>query len=47
MANPTLYKKVTAISAKNKTSSTLTADELTSAKSTITKFFELFLAKHT
>jgi len=47
MANPTLYKKVTASSAKDKTSTPLTADELTSAKTTITKFFELFLAKHT
>ena len=47
MANPTLYKKVTTTSARSKTTTSLSSDELTAAKATITKFFELFVAKHT
>tara|TARA_B110000858_G_scaffold30841_1_gene33813 strand:- start:2695 stop:2841 length:147 start_codon:yes stop_codon:yes gene_type:complete len=46
MANPTLYKKVTASAARNKVTTTLSADELSAAKNIVTEFFSLFTSKH-
>lgn len=46
MAAPTLYKKKSLNDVRNRTTVALTADEVTKVNSTITKFFELFKAKH-
>lgn len=47
MDKPTLYKKVPVSTVTSKTTSSVSAEELTTARNTLTKFFELFLAKHT
>lgn len=46
MANPTLYKKESTSVVNNRTTSDLTTQEQSAVNSTITKFFELFAAKH-
>lgn len=46
MANPTLYKKTSLNDANNRTTQNLTSDEQTRVNTVISKFFELFTAKH-
>ena len=46
MNKPTLYKKITASQALSRNTSNVTDAEATSMNNTITKFFQLFAAKH-
>jgi F0F1-type ATP synthase delta subunit len=46
MANPTLYKKKSIQDVKARATSTLTENELTRVNTVISKFFDLFKAKH-
>jgi hypothetical protein len=46
MANPTLYKKVDNVTLNTTETTTLTAEENTQVQTIVTKFFELFEAKH-
>jgi hypothetical protein len=44
--HPPLYKKTALNNAKNRTTSQLTTEETQRVQTVITKFFELFIAKH-
>ena len=46
MANPTLYKKIAISDVNNRTRASLTNSDKTRTDSVISKFFELFKAKH-
>jgi len=46
MAKPTLYKKISIQNVNTRPTSALTADEKTRVDSVVTKFFDLFKAKH-
>lgn len=46
MATPNLYKKKSVTDVKNRTIYSLSADEKNAANLTVSKFFELFKAKH-
>jgi len=46
MANPTLYKKLPLGTARQRTTTGLTAEEQSSVNNTVNKFFDLFKAEH-
>lgn len=46
MTNPSLYKKATMSQVETRKTSPLTQSEKTQVNQTVTKFFELFIAKH-
>lgn len=46
MAAPNIYKKTPITSATNRPTSNLTSQEQSRVNDTISKFFELFVAKH-
>ena len=46
MEKPTLYKKISTNAVQNRTVQTLTDAEKSQINRTITRFFELFIAKH-
>jgi hypothetical protein len=47
MTNPTLYKKISTTLVGERTTSPLTSVEKTKVNQTVSKFFELFIQKHT
>ena len=46
MTNPSLYKKIQIASVETRNTSPLNQTEKTQVNQTVTKFFELFIAKH-
>lgn len=46
MANPTLYKKIPIQDVNTRTTYPLSSDEKTRVDAVVTKFFDLFKAKH-
>jgi len=46
MANPTLYKKLPLSTARQRTTTGLSAEDQSSVNNTVNKFFDLFKAEH-